>query len=233
MTSKHALVLQHAGPEGPGLVAAALEAKEIEARVVRTDLGRPVPASIGEAAGLVVLGGPMGVGDEAKHPHLAAERRLIREAMEKRRPVLGICLGAQLLASALGAKVAPGARRELGWLPVTLGDEARYDPLFRELDPVLRPLHWHRDVFELPAGAVSLASSPLTKHQAFRHETAWGLLFHLEVSRAQVEEMTTLFAGEVREAGLTPEDLLLGMARHLAAANDVGARVFRRWARLL
>ena len=231
MIEKHALVLQHAAPEGPGLIGAALAAKEIGARIVRIDHGQAVPASIGDHAGLVVMGGPMSASDAA--PHLAAEKALILDAIAKKRPVLGVCLGAQLLASALGAKVAPGPRREIGWHPVRVKPEAREDALFHDVESGFTPLHWHGDVFELPKGAVSLASSALTEHQAFRHGRSWGLLFHVEVTRAMVEEFANLFRGELAEAGLTAEALLTGMARHLGAAGDVGARLFRRWVRLL
>jgi GMP synthase (glutamine-hydrolysing) len=116
---------------------------------------------------------------------------------------------------------------------VRVRPEARDDALFHDVDPSFTPLHWHGDVFDLPKGAVSLASSALTEHQAFRHGTAWGLLFHVEVTRAMVEEFVGRFRGELAEAGQTPESVLTGMARHLGAAGDVGARLFRRWVRLL
>ncbi len=231
---KSVIVLQHAAPEGPGLIAEALAAKEVETSIVRLDHGRPLPERLGDAAGLVVMGGPMGVGDEAKFPFLAAEKRLIREAVEAGRPVLGVCLGAQLLASALGAAVRPAGRKEIGWHEVRLRGRAQDDALFHGLEPAFTPLSWHGDVFELPAGAEPLARSALTELQAFRHGgRAWGLLFHLEVSRAMVEEMVTAFGGELAAAGTTPEAVLTGMARHLARARDLGARVFRRWARLV
>ena len=231
--TKRVIVLQHAAPEGPGLIAEALAARELEVSIVRLDHGRPVPERLGDAAGLVVMGGPMGVADEAKFPFLAAEKRLLREALDAGRPVLGVCLGAQLLASALGAAVRPSGRREIGWHEVRLRGRAEGDALFHGLEPSFTPLSWHGDVFDLPAGAQPLARSALTELQAFRYgERAWGLLFHLEVSRAMVEEFVTSFRGEIAAAGTTPEALLTGMAKHLARARDVGARVFRRWARL-
>ena len=231
MIERYALVLQHASPEGPGLIGQALAAKEIGARIVRVHEGEAVPASIGGHAGLVVMGGPMSAYDGT--PSLEAEKRLILDAIATGRPVLGVCLGAQLLASALGAKVAPSGRKEIGWLPVRMKAGAADDALFHDAGPEFTPLHWHGDVFELPKGAVYLASSVQTEHQAFRRGNAWGLLFHVEVTRAMVEEFVGRFRGELDAAGVTPEAVLTGMARHLAAAGDVGARVFRRWVRRL
>lgn len=232
--TKRVLILQHAAPEGPGLIAAALGAREVTADVVRLDQGRPAPDALGDAAGLVVLGGPMGANDEAVHPFLAAEKRLIRAAVDAKKPVLGVCLGAQLLASVLGATVRASGRREIGWHDVRMRGRASGDVLFHDVEPVITPLHWHGDVFDLPPGAEPLASSALTELQAFRHgEKAWGLLFHLEVTRAMVEEMVVAFAGELKAAAVEPSAILTGMARHLARAQDVGARVFRRWARLV
>jgi len=229
----HCLVIQHAGPEGPGRIGAALASKGIDLRVVRADQGLPVPSAVGDAAGLVVMGGPMSVHEEDRFPHLNVEKRLILDAIERRRPVLGVCLGAQLIAAALGAEVRPSGRKEIGWFPVTPSREAALDPLF-EGEDAFTALHWHGDVFDLPRGAVPLASSAMTTLQAFRHgDRTWGLLFHLEVSRAQVEEMTVQFRAELEAAKIAPDRILLGVARHLPGASDVGARVFARWAALL
>jgi GMP synthase (glutamine-hydrolysing) len=232
--TKRVIILQHAAPEGPGLISAALAAKEVEASLVRLDLGRPVPETMGDAAGLVVMGGPMGANDGGKIPFLAAEKRLIREAVDAGRPVLGICLGAQLLASTLGATVRSSGRKEIGWHEVRLRGRAQEDALFNGLEAAFTPLHWHGDVFDLPPGAEPLAFSAMTELQAFRYGArAWGLLFHLEVTRAMVEEMVGAFPGELKAAAIEPEAVLTGMALHLARAQDMGARVFRRWARLV
>jgi len=138
-----------------------------------------------EVAGALAMGGPMNVDETDRHPGLAATREWLAEAVRREMPVLGICLGAQLLARALGAAVVPGGGKEIGFREVTVGDPA--DPILGGLAPRARVLHWHGDVFELPAGATHLASSALTEHQAFRRGNAWGVLFHPEADVALVE----------------------------------------------
>jgi GMP synthase (glutamine-hydrolysing) len=138
-----------------------------------------------EVAGALVMGGPMNVDETDRHPGLATTREWLAEAVRREMPVLGICLGAQLLARALGAAVVPGERKEIGFDEVTVDDPA--DPILGGLAPRARVLHWHGDVFELPAGATHLASSALTAHQAFRHGNAWGVLFHPEADVALVD----------------------------------------------
>jgi len=138
-----------------------------------------------EVAGAVAMGGPMNVDEVERFPGLAAEREWLAEATRRGMPVLGICLGAQLLARALGAEVRPGERVELGFAPVEVHEPG--DPVLGALAPSTEVLHWHGDVFELPEGATPLASSALTEHQAFRHGNAWGVLFHPEADLALLE----------------------------------------------
>jgi GMP synthase (glutamine-hydrolysing) len=138
-----------------------------------------------EVAGAIAMGGPMNVDEVERFPGLAAEREWLAEATRRGMPVLGICLGAQLLARALGASVRPGEGKEIGFAPVEIHDDA--DPLLGGLAPATSVLHWHGDVFELPEGATSLASSALTEHQAFRRGNAWGVLFHPEMDLALLE----------------------------------------------
>jgi GMP synthase (glutamine-hydrolysing) len=138
-----------------------------------------------EVAGAVVMGGPMGVDEVDRHPALALEREWLAEALRREMPLLGVCLGAQLLARALGAEVRPGERPELGFAPVEILDPD--DPLLGALAPSTTVLHWHGDVFDLPEGARPLARSAQTEHQAFRHGNAWGVLFHPEADFALLE----------------------------------------------
>jgi GMP synthase (glutamine-hydrolysing) len=196
-------VLQHVAPEGPGRIAAALEARGIAREVTRIDLGEGVPKSLDGAAALVVMGGPMGVYEADRYPHLREERRLIERALRDGIPLLGVCLGSQLLAATLGARVYPGTQKEIGWFPVGLKKDAIADPLFASAPGSFWALHWHGDVFDLPADTVSLARSDLTEHQAFRFEkNAYGILFHVEANVDHVQAMAGAFTDDLARDGI-------------------------------
>lgn len=169
------LGIQHVSWETPHRILDACGSLEV--RTVEPLAGDALPDPT-EVSGAVVMGGPMNVDELERHPGLAAEREWLAEAARLQMPVLGICLGAQLLARALGAEVKPGERPEIGFAPVEI--HAPADPVVGALAPRTTVLHWHGDVFDLPSGAQSLASSAGTQHQAFRHGNAWGLLFHPE-----------------------------------------------------
>lgn len=225
------IVLQHAAPEGPGLVADALASTGARLRIVRADLGAQVPRSPDGAAGLVVMGGPMGVYEAPLHPHLRDELHLLEATLRSGIPVLGVCLGSQLLAAALGARVGPSGSKEIGWLEVERLAGSDGDPLLGAAPQRFAPLHWHGDVFDLPGGAVSLARSARTECQAFRYaELAWGLLFHLEANEAQVLAMLRAFGDEVREAGVAPETIAAAAPERLAALRPLAERTFAAFA---
>jgi len=232
MTARALLVLQHAACETPGLIADALD--DYTLRTIRSYDGEPVPKELGDATGLILMGGPQSVYEQKQFPYLLDELHLIEHTLRAGKPILGVCLGSQLLAAALGAPVTKGKQKEIGWHEVTLEFEARRDALFNRLPFSFMALHWHGDVFELPRSAVSLASSAMTPHQAFRHGFhAYGLLFHLEMNRAQLAEMTTTFTGELKSAGVDAQALLNEADKHLKPLQDIGAAVFKRWASLL
>lgn len=234
MTPKTVLVLQHVEPESPGRIERALESVGAGLVIVRIFKGDPVPAAIGDNDGLLIMGGPMSVYEQDRYPHLKAEIHLLQQAVEKRRPVLGTCLGSQLLAAALGAKVYPGKQKEIGWFPVHLSPDAGTDKLWTGLPKSFTGFHWHGDVFDLPDGAVSLASSDLTAHQAFRFgQNAYGFLFHMEVTATMIREWVRSFEGEMKQAGISEEPVTAGIETYLRELHSVGDTVYRRWAELL
>ena len=176
------LAIQHVPWETPHRILDACGALAVH--TVKPLAGQPLPDH-DEVAGAVVMGGPMGVDETDRHPALAAEREWLAEAARREMPVLGICLGAQLLACALGAEVRAGEGPELGFAPVEILDSE--DPILGALAPSTTVLHWHGDVFDLPDGAQPLARSAKTEHQAFRHGSTWGVLFHPEADFALLE----------------------------------------------
>jgi GMP synthase (glutamine-hydrolysing) len=184
------LIVKHVPWEGPHRIADALGAAGLELDVRCVLEGDALPA-VEEVAAAVFMGGPMNADDDG-HPGLAIERAWIAEAVAAGLPLLGVCLGAQLLARALGATVSRGAAPEIGWAAVQI--DASDDLLMRHLAPEAVVLHWHGDVFDLPPGAELLASSAATPVQAFRAGNAWGLLFHaeadLELARLWMAEPT-------------------------------------------
>ena len=173
-------VLQHVAWEGPGLIAVEAEARGLHPDIRRLDLGAGVPQP-DDVEGLVVMGGPMGVYETDKHPFLAEECNLIAELVRRNRPVLGVCLGAQLLARSLGASVFRGHGPEIGFGFVELTAEGKRDALVGPHGPSLPVFHWHGDTFDLPEGATLLASSAEYPHQAFRFgRCVYALQFHIE-----------------------------------------------------
>jgi GMP synthase-like glutamine amidotransferase len=181
------LVLQHIACEPPGVFEDVLRERGSVLHRVELDEGEALPDWRTFDA-IVAMGGPMSVNDEAELPWLSGERRLIADAVHAGTPFWGVCLGVQLLASALGARVYPGAEAEVGLLPVTITGDGRDDPVFAVLPEELVALQWHGDTFDLPDGATRLASSPAYENQAFRFGRAYGVQFHVEVSAEMARE---------------------------------------------
>jgi GMP synthase (glutamine-hydrolysing) len=231
--SRQVLVLQHVACEGLGTIEPVLAAAGLTPRYVRIHAGEPVPASVGSAAGLIVMGGPMSVYEHDELPHLKDEMRLIEAAIQAERPVLGVCLGSQLLAHVLGARVYPSGGKEVGWHRVTLTDEGASDPLWSGLPREFEGFHWHGDIFDLPPDAVPLAGSRMTPLQAFRYgQRAYGILCHLEVTGPQIAEMCRRFPRDLADAGTTAEEMERGAAAHLAELTRLGQLLFAGWAKL-
>jgi GMP synthase (glutamine-hydrolysing) len=225
-------VLQHAEPETPGILTDILAARGIELNHVRSYLAEPVPRRMDGYDGLLVMGGPMGVYEADRYPWLRDELALVEAAVAAEKPVLGICLGSQIVAAALGAQVSRG-RREVGWLPLTLTPAASDDPLWRDVERTFTPMHWHGDVFDLPRGAVALASSAMTPHQAFRFgSNVYAFLFHMELTVEMVRGMVRAFPGDIVEAGADGDAILARSPAAVPEIHKIARTVFERWARL-
>ena len=225
-------VLQHHPVENLGNIADALEGAALAWQYVHVNEGQSVPASMKGAGGLVVLGGTMSVSQTERYPWLRDEMRLIEDAMKLNLPVLGVCLGAQILAAALGANVERNPNgKEIGWHPIRLSDSAKDDRLMRDLPATVTPFHWHGDIFDLPPGAVSLASSDKTPCQAFRMgDKAYGFQFHFEVTQDGVAAMSDAFAKELIRENIPADRMIAQAAEFLPALDTISNNVFSRWA---
>ena len=225
-------VLQHHPTENLGTIADALEAAALAWQYVRVNDGQQLPENMKGAGGLIIMGGPMAVYQTDRYPWLREEMRLIEDAVKSNLPVLGVCLGAQILAAALGAKVDRNPNgKEIGWHPIRLHDSAKDDRLLRGMPATITPFHWHGDIFELPAGAVSLASSEKTPCQAFRHgDKTYGFQFHIEVTQEGVAAMAAAFAKELIRENIPADRMIAQAAEFLPQLEKISDTVFSRWA---
>lgn len=217
-----------------GLVGTALAEREAEAVTVRAHEGEPLPDGPDGFDGLVVLGGAQSAVDDDAHPYLPRLAGLIRQFGDSGRAVLGICLGAQIIARAYGGQNVLDHGLQFGYRPVTPLAAAAGDPVFSAIEDPSPVFHWHQDTMSLPEGAIHLAASEQTPIQAFRiGERVYAVQFHFEASRMLVEEWSQRFAGLID--GLVPEWRVrrhAELAEMGEAADRLGLAIARRWAAL-
>jgi GMP synthase (glutamine-hydrolysing) len=225
---RRCLAIRHVAFEDLGILAPVLAGYGYA--VEYRDAGVDELGDAAEADLLVVLGGPIGVYETDRYPFLATERALLAARLADCRPTLGICLGAQLIASAAGARVYPGPAKEIGWAPLLPTAAGRQSPL-RHLEAAgWHALHWHGDTFDLPTGATLLASTTLVPHQAFSLGPAvLALQFHLEAEPKRLERWLIGHTVELGAAGIALADLRGATARHGEAVARAGAAVFGEW----
>lgn len=224
---KTALVLRHLAFEDAGLFAAPLRERGYTLREVDAGVNA-APAELESADLLVVCGGPIGVYETDRYPYLLDEIDALRRRLQARRPTLGLCLGAQLMAAALGAGVYPGGRKELGWAPLQLSAAGQASPLgVLGTQPVL---HWHGDTFDLPQGATLLASTAPYPHQAFSHGPhALALQFHVEADWRRIEQWLIGHTGELAAAGIDVNALRAASQQHGPALQTLAGELIGRW----
>ena len=227
-------ILRHVAHESAGTLETFLTQAGLPIEYV--DLFQHVPPTLplDRAAGLVVMGGPMNVDEVDRYPFLAADVTWIRQAVSRSLPVLGICLGSQLLAKALGSRVYPNGVKEIGWYRLRILPAASDDALLAGSASTGTVFQWHGDTFDLPDGAVHLAESDQCKHQAFRYgPCAWGLQFHVEVTREMVVDWLNEPDNRAELAGLDyidPNEITAALPRESPAMERLGQRILSRFA---
>jgi GMP synthase (glutamine-hydrolysing) len=223
-----AQAIRHVAFEGLGSFAAPIEEAGYAIATIEAADGNVGAIDPLHADLLVILGGPIGVYEEAAYPVVRQELDLLRARLAADRPTLGICLGAQLMAAAMDARVYPGPGKEIGWAPLDLTPEGERSALaaLRSV-PVL---HWHGDTFDLPEGATLLASTPVCRHQAFsRGPNILGLQFHPEPLASSHEHWLIGHASELGAAGIDPAALRADASRHAAGLESAGAAMIGTW----
>jgi GMP synthase (glutamine-hydrolysing) len=227
------LVFQHDPFEDLGFFAEVLDRERATYRTIRLFHGEMPAEDWEHVAALIVLGGPMAVEDEAKFPFLRWEKRIIRAAIDESVPILGICVGAQLIAATLGARIYRGSVKEIGWNPISITPHGQVDSLLGYLPESATVFQWHSAGFDLPAGAVCLASSPRYEVQAFRlGKIVYGLQFHLEVTPRMIERW---ISERSKDLALTPyvlpEKILVDTQSYATTAKYYGERFLSEFIR--
>jgi GMP synthase (glutamine-hydrolysing) len=229
--SLRVLAISHQRDAGPGVFAEAIEGDGHRLDVWHSAESDRAPAEPAGYDAVIVLGGAMHVDHEAEHPWLTAEKRVLSGLLREGVPLLGVCLGSQLLAEAAGGGARAAARPEIGWFDVEVSAEGAADPLIGPLAPRFEAFEWHSYECLLPDGAVPLASSPLCT-QAFRvGPSAWGIQFHAEVSRADAEHWVVDYRSDpdAIRIGIDPSALAAETAPRIEAWNELGRELSRRF----
>jgi GMP synthase (glutamine-hydrolysing) len=229
-------VVRHVAHEGLGTIADALRRCHVPFTTIDAFAGTLPPFNSREAAGLIVMGGPMNADQVDRYPFLAQEVQWLQQAVAARLPVLGVCLGSQLLAKALGSRVYANRVKEIGWYDVELLPAVAADALLHDIPRQTTVFQWHGDTFDLPAGAIQLARSPNCENQAFRFgDHAYGLQFHMEVTADIIHDWLCQSDNCGELAGLSyidPAAIRRQTPEKLPPMQSVGRQVFDRFAEI-
>ena len=227
---KEILIFRHVAGEGPGYFARFLECHGIPYRLVRIDQNDSIPDSIAHASALVFMGGPMSVNDDL--PWLEKEFGLIRQAIDADMPVLGHCLGGQLMSKALGGEISANPVREIGWLPVQQVDNAAARSWFPGLDPEFEVFHWHGETFTLPPGASHILKSTACTNQAFAIGRSLGLQCHVEMLPKMISDWAHASREEIKNPGPTVQSLAQmseNLELRIKRLHQVADILYGRW----
>jgi len=228
---KPVAIFRHSPTEGPGYFATFLNQHNIPLTLIKIDAGDPVPTDVSAYSGLVFMGGPMSVNDDL--PWIAPVLNLIREAVRQDIPVLGHCLGGQLIAKALGGAVTKNPVKEIGWGEVSIVDQAAAHAWFGDAPAKFLSFHWHGETFSLPPGATRILESPYCANQAYVLGKHLGMQCHVEMTREMIETWCAVGQQEIAEvhspAVQTAAQMAIDMDARLAALNTVAAQLYTHW----
>jgi len=228
---KSILVIQHVEYEGLGIIEEILQKRGFEFELIISTKNN-IPKSARNYSAIIIMGGPMGVYEQSLYPFISDEIRLIKNCFDENIPVLGVCLGAQLVASAAGAKVYKGNQKEIGWYNLKLTEEGKSDFLFRGLPEEFPVFQWHGDTFDIPDNCTNLASSDLFPNQIIKvGENVYGLQFHLEVTEEMIKNWIMINDEELKsvKSYINIEDLSKHTRTYIDRLNQYGQIVFNRF----
>ena len=228
---KPVIIFRFANIEGPGFLATFLERQGISWQLVKVDQGEALPETIADYSGVVLMGGPMSVNDDL--PWIPSMLNLIREAFAKDIPVLGHCLGGQLISKALGATVRENPVKEIGWGPLVVSRNEAAQLWLGDIE-TFNGFHWHGETFSLPAQAVHLLSSQYCENQAYAIGKHLAFQCHIEMTPDMVQSWCEVGAEELRQSAASPavqqaETMLENLPLHCFFLNKVAARIYGQW----
>jgi len=228
---KPVIIFRHAIAEGPGYLAMFLEAQGIPWQLVKIDQGEPLPLSIADFSGMVLMGGPMSVNDDL--PWIPPLLKLIREAVALDVPVLGHCLGGQLISKALGGAVTRNPVKEIGWSEITVSDDSVARHWFGEIER-FNGFHWHGETFSMPEGAIHLLASDYCKNQAYAIGKHLAFQCHIEMTPEMILSWCDIGTDELKEASSSPavqqrEEIAQNLPLHCFFLNKVASQVYAQW----
>ena len=233
--SKTVLVIQHSDKESLGILGIQLVSSGIDYSYVRPFSGEKLPVDLNMFSGLIILGGPQSAYQENEFPYLSEEKAFLKKAIVHNLPMLGICLGSQLIAETLGSSVSAGPKMQVGFEPVNFNKSFLDNHAIQGITNYqVHPLHWHKDIYNIPPESSVLASSENTQVEGFVwKDNVWGLLFHLEPELAQIEDMANHFTHDLLEAGISKVKLLRSAEEYLQETHKTGEAIFSNWIRYI
>lgn len=223
-------IFRHITCEGPGYFADVLDHYNIPFELIRIDQGETPPSGISDVSALVFMGGPMSVNDDL--PWIKQELELIRQAVGLNLPVLGHCLGGQLIAKALGGTISANPVKEIGWLPVQKIHNESSDDWLQEISEEATLFHWHGETFSIPDGATAILKSQHCAHQGFVIGNTLALQCHVEMTAPMVNEWATLYKDELANPSETvqsPEEMISGLDDKVTHLQETANKLYRRW----